>query len=183
MQARHDQRRERRSLRFGLIRAKPGKKIGVFFLVFCVCVFVLLGGVLFGGVCCFSRVSAIFFRFFPRCCSNYFFALSQAKPGISALPEALGLRRLEIERSAHGHAPRHHTPGRQVAGCFFQIITFFKTHFPRSEFRSSLRMPDANPSPARLGGSMRRSASCYKPQRKKYAFLYARFFTCSRRFR
>ena len=56
---------------------------GVFwcFLCFWGGVFVLFWGVFF----CFSRVSAIFFSFFFPVLFELFFALRQAKPGISAL--------------------------------------------------------------------------------------------------
>ena len=43
-----------------------------------------------------------------------------------------------------------------VADCFF-FNNFFKTHFPRSEFGSSLRMPDANPPPTGFGDPISRS--------------------------
>ena len=83
----------RKFRRFGLICAKPGKRLLLFFFShvsaifwgcvfsFFLCVFVLFGGVFF----VFRALARFFFSFFFSVLLELFFALSQAKPGISAL--------------------------------------------------------------------------------------------------
>ena len=121
----------------------------------------------------FYRRAFQFIPLYPLCMRNYahgsyvlFCAMwlvtstskSTSKPGSSFFSA----------RATTRHFQHRTRETRQVADCIFSNI-FLKTHFPRrSEFGISLRMLDANPPPARLGGSMRRSRAI----KKKHAFLY-----------